>query len=403
MHILLVTDGIYPFVLGGMQKYAYDLAGALAAKGTRVTVVHCVPPEQAGCEPQRPEFTHLEPRLVDFRSVPFPAQNRWPGHYIRANKRYSEQVFALVKDLLPQVDVVYCQGFTGLAFIEARKAGRLGVPVVVHLHGYEMFQQPPSLKARLTRGPLRRLARRVSLGADGVFNLGRHITGILREMGVPQERLLECQSAMGANWLVEEGAVHAQAERTFIFIGRDERRKGVQEIHEALRMLVRSGAKSWRFHFVGPMRERGRVNDPRVVYHGTVRGEDNIKALLTAADVLLCPSWSEGMPTVIMEAMACGNAVIVTDVGASGRLVEGNGWLLPGPDPKAIAKAMQEALAMPDELLLALRRASVRRIREQFTWEHVVERQLQLLGSVVRSGRQVAGRTQPGANASKKS
>ena len=383
MHILLVTDGIYPFVLGGMQKYAYDLATALAGKGTRVTVVHCVPAGQAGSEPQRPEFAHLDHRLVDFRSVPFPAQGRWPGHYIRANKRYSAQVFALVKDLLPRVDVVYCQGFTGLSFIEARKSGALQVPVVVNLHGYEMFQQPPSFKTRMARGPLRSLASRVSLGADGVFNLGRHITGILRDMGVPAERILECQSAMGTHWLVEEGAVHTQEERTFIFIGRDERRKGVQEIHEALRMLVGSGVQGWRFHFVGPMREQGRVNDPRVVYHGTVRGEDNIKALLAVADVLLCPSWSEGMPTVIMEAMACGNAVIVTDVGAAGRLVEGNGWLLQRPDPKAIAQAMQEAIALPDAQLLALKRASVRRIREAFTWDRVVERKLHLLETVV--------------------
>ncbi|MBP8822536.1 MAG: glycosyltransferase family 4 protein [Flavobacteriales bacterium] len=388
MRILLVTDGIYPFVLGGMQKYAFDLAESLCIHGVQVTVVHCVPPAMAGTEWQRPEFASFNRRLVDFRSVPFPTEDRWPGHYLRASRRYARLVYEAVQDEASGHDVVYCQGFTGLAFIQARREGRLHVPVVSHLHGYEMFQVPPSLKARLVRGPLRTMARRVALGSDGVFNLGRHITGILRGLGVPAERILECPSAVDARWLVGEESLPVHPERTFIFVGRDERRKGVPEIHEALRALIRGGTQGWRFHFVGPMKEHGRVVDPRVVYHGAVRGEEKVKALLQAADVLLCPSWSEGMPTVIMEAMANGNAVIVTDVGAAGLLVDGNGWLLHAPDPEAIVAAMHEAILLPAEQLLALKRRSLEHIRAHFIWDRVVERQLQLLDTVVRRGKQ---------------
>lgn len=387
MHILLVTDGIYPFVLGGMQKYAYDLTMALAGKGVRTTVVHCIPHGQAGSERQRPEFAALDPKLVDFLSLPFPAQDRWPGHYLRASRRYSEQLWALIKDLPGEYDVVYCQGFTGLAFIKARQAGQLQVPVVTHLHGYEMFQTPPSLKARLTRGPLRAMARQAALGSDGVMNLGRHITDILKRIGLPDGRILECPSAIGSDWLADPPQLTLQDPRVFMFIGRDERRKGIQEINAALRRLIQSGTQGWRFHFVGPMKEQGRVLDPRVVYHGTVRGEDNIKALLRKADVLLCPSWSEGMPTVIMEAMACGTAVIATDVGASGRLVDGTGWLLQCPDPRAIAEAMQEAVTMPAQELLALKRRSVQHIAENFTWERVVEHKLLMLDALIQRRR----------------
>ena len=40
MHILLLTDGIYPFVLGGMQKHSAILTEELIRKGIKITLVH---------------------------------------------------------------------------------------------------------------------------------------------------------------------------------------------------------------------------------------------------------------------------------------------------------------------------------------------------------------------------
>ena len=50
----------------------------------------------------------------------------------------------------------------------------------------------------------------------------------------------------------------------------------------------------------------------------------------------MCPSYSEGMPNVIMEAMSRGLAIIATDVGAVSKLVdEENGWLI---NPRGLEK-----------------------------------------------------------------
>ena len=59
-------------------------------------------------------------------------------------------------------------------------------------------------------------------------------------------------------------------------------------------------------------------------------------------DILICPSYSEGMPNVIMEGMARGLAIIATNVGATSRMVsKENGWLI---SPDNLQKNLYDAI-----------------------------------------------------------
>ena len=226
------------------------------------------------------------------------------------------------------------------------------------------------------------------MGSDAVFSFGGRITTILLAMGVPPSNILECPIGIEERWLVKQVAVPDRKERVFIFVGRDERRKAVKELSEALKGLIQDGNTGFRMHFIGPVLEENKVQDERVTYHSVVYEEERVQALLRNADVLLCASYSEGMPTVIMEAMASGLAVIGTDVGAISQQVDGNGWLLPRPEPAAIKTAMEEAIAMPREELGRMKRRSLEKVREQFTWERVIERKMLLMAAFVPKRRQ---------------
>lgn len=387
MRVLLITDGIHPFVMGGMQKHSYYLGKFLAAKGVRVQVVHCAPGADPHPERTRAEFADMDTRNISFRNVPFPKASRLPGHYIRESKRYSQAVYDAVRPQLPEFDLVYCQGFTGWAFIRAKQRGEPSIPVLTNLHGYEMFQPPPSALARLTRGPLRRIAKAVSIGSDGVFSFGGRITDILRGMGIAPERILECPIGIEASWLVPEATPAPGAERVFVFVGRDERRKAVKELSAAIRALITDGEQGFRFHFIGPIDPANRVADPRVVYHGPLHEEQRLQGLLRDADVLVCASFSEGMPTVIMEGMASRLAILATDVGAVGQQVGDNGWLLPGPTPAANQAALRQAIHMPWAELDTLKARSLAHVKARFTWERVIERHIALMEPFVRAVR----------------
>ena len=381
MRVLLITDGIHPFVMGGMQKHSWYLAKFLAAKAVRVHVVHCTPSPPVPPVAERPEFAGFDHRFIRFQSLPFPAGPRWPFHYLRKSRRYSEQAWQAVRPLLEEFDLIYAQGLTAAAFIQAKRRGEHDLPVTVNLHGLEMFQTAPSAMARAARLPLRRMARSICTGADAVFSFGGAITDILRRLGVPPERILECPIGMEDSWLVPDVPPTPGRVRSFLFVGRDERRKGVNELMQAIRLLPPD--EPFRFGFIGPLAPEHRLDDPRFTYHGAIGEEGRMQQLMREADVLVCPSHSEGMPTVIMEAMASRLAVIATAVGAVPQQVQGNGWLLPSPEPAALARSLQEAIRMPENELDAMKARSLARVRERFTWERVIERKIGLLQGVL--------------------
>jgi len=114
---------------------------------------------------------------------------------------------------------------------------------------------------------------------------------------------------------------------------------GEGEDGAALRRLA-TGLNPERVRFVGWVQEKARLAD----YYG-------------AAECLVLPSVSEGFPTVVGEAMACGTPVIGSDVGGIGEMVVpgSTGWLLPAGNALALNAAVAEALDQP-QTLAAMRR-----------------------------------------------
>src|SRR5690606_36306305 len=131
------------------------------------------------------------------------------------------------------------------------------------------------------------------------------------------------------------------------------------------------GSKSIEFHFIGPVPPEKQIRDERIFYCGEIRDAEKVKEIMQQCHVLVCPSHSEGMPTVILEAMACGLAIIATDVGAVNQLLNGNGWLISKPDVPLILKSLENALEICKEELMDYRRQSIKLVQEHFTWEKV--------------------------------
>jgi colanic acid/amylovoran biosynthesis glycosyltransferase len=94
---------------------------------------------------------------------------------------------------------------------------------------------------------------------------------------------------------------------------------------------------------------------------------DRVKEEILAARALILPSFYEGLPVVIMEAMALGRPVISTYVGGIPELVESGktGWLVPAGDEIALAEAMRGALEGSVDQLATLGAAGRLRIIER--------------------------------------
>ena len=84
---------------------------------------------------------------------------------------------------------------------------------------------------------------------------------------------------------------------------------------------------------------------------GTCTSEE-IRDHLVRSRAFVLPSFAEGLPVVLMEALALGRAVITTEIAGISELVDSEcGWLVPAGSEEALVKAMSDALAAPAEEL----------------------------------------------------
>ncbi len=139
-----------------------------------------------------------------------------------------------------------------------------------------------------------------------------------------------------------------------LFVGRLRIRKGVEVLLAAIAELRLRG---WRGRLVlagdgehrGALESRARelgLGPESVVFLGRATA-GQVRALLASARALVVPSIYEGMPLVILEAMAAGVPVVASAVsGIPEVVVDGEtGWLVPCEDPPQLARALGEVLA----------------------------------------------------------
>jgi glycosyltransferase involved in cell wall biosynthesis len=151
-----------------------------------------------------------------------------------------------------------------------------------------------------------------------------------------------------------------QAHLQLLFVGAYGRRKGIYELVEALGRL-RQGGHDVRLRIVGPPEFPDEVDrlaeairtaglQDAVTLTGPLPAPE-VAAELRAADVFCLPSYREGLPMAILEAMAVGLPVVVTPVGGIPDVVRDgeSGFVVPPGDAQSLADAVG-ALAVDPEL-----------------------------------------------------
>ncbi len=382
--ILLLTDGITPFVIGGMQKHSANLAKFLTLKGWDITLVHCldhtekIPDKE---EVNRVLFGNSGVVLADQVVFHFPAPGKVPGHYIRRSYQYSKMIYEKLKNRIGEFDFIYAKGFTAWELIKRKSKGDKSIPPIgVKFHGYEMFQTPPSFKVALEHKLFKKPVKWNNQNADLVFSYGGKITDIVKSIGVDHSKIVGITSGIDPEWIKSEVQSNNETIR-FVYLGRYERRKGIEELMLALRNI--EGDKSFEFNFIGDIPSGKREKDSRFVYHGQIGEKDKLISILDSCDVLVCPSHSEGMPNVILEGMARGLAIIATDTGAVQMMVDEKvGVLLPSPDVGLISSAIEKMISMSKEELLLLRNNSLQRIKNEFGWDRIAEKVISAIENV---------------------
>ena len=262
-----------------------------------------------------------------------------------------------------------------------------GIPYVLSLRGGDVpgFLGPELAWVHRLTAPLNRVvwgrAGAVVANSEGLGALAqRSLTGGTVQVipnGVDTERFFPDQ-------LPPDPAVFRM-----LFAGRLVEQKGVRYIIEALPRLADLG-RNIELEVVGSGPSEADLR--RLAHELGVAGQvrfagwldrDDLAARYRASDVFVLPSFEEGMPNVVLEAMASGLPVVTTDIYGNRELVQDGveGLLVPAGSTEAVGTALERLAADP-----GLARAMGQRARgkaEAFSWRKVAAAYLALSQSAL--------------------
>lgn len=111
------------------------------------------------------------------------------------------------------------------------------------------------------------------------------------------------------------------------------------------------------------------------------RSREELLELYNLADLFVLASYSEGMPFVLLEAMACGCVCISTNVGDISRaIIDGyNGFLIMSGDPEALAKKIERVLSPQKENIFSFRNRARSTILNNFDFRHLIRNMIELI------------------------
>lgn len=320
-----------------MQRHSENLVKALLPLVDKITLIHCVYDGQIlPTEAEVKSDWECNNENLSILGFQFPGKGKFPGHYIRNSKKYSHMVYHYLGHRLKEFDLVYAQGFTGGEFIKSKN--KYNVPVISNLHGLNMFQPSFGIRAKCEKILLRPLARFILCNSAFVISLGGSLTQIIINQGVRREKILI--SPNGLPDFYSKLSDVKNNDSKFLFVGRNDKVKGF----DLLMRSIPSSPSRFKLSVVG-FEEEIEKRSLNVTYLGEIKDQGKLKEVYKNHSVLILPSYSEGMPTVVLEAMACGLAVIASDVGAVSEMVSHqNGWLIPPSNSEALIQAISEAM-----------------------------------------------------------
>lgn len=308
-----------------------------------------------------------------------------------ADLRTVVQLFRLMRRVRPR----YLLAYTVKPVVYALLAGWLArVPhrfALITGLGYAF--QPGGGGRAGVRGVVRRLYRAALARAETVLFQNADDLALFR-----QSEIL----APGARTVVVDGSgvdLDAFPERPvppgaprFLMIARLLGDKGVREYAQAAAML-RARDPAATFALAGWLDDGNPDSIARAELERWTGSGDivflgrlgDVREALAECSVYVLPSYREGMPRTVLEAMSTGRAIVTTDVpGCRETVVEGgNGFLVPARSPAGLAGAMARFLGAP-ELAARMGRRSRRIAAERFDVHRVNARMLRAMGIAAR-------------------
>jgi glycosyltransferase involved in cell wall biosynthesis len=255
--------------------------------------------------------------------------------------------------LIRQPDVVYVAGVSYWGFWENAfyigTAKLLGHRVLLHYLGsFDQFYEPCSILQK-------RLIRSVMRWPDRVILLSDRVRDLVATF-LPIERLRVIRSSVRLSDRRLPNIPRGEEACNILFMGgHDPIRKGIQDIVETMPQVLEQAPC---VHYLLAGGDNVQVFEERccelniadrVSFLGWIPEEKKWE-MYERADILLLPSYNEGLPYVIVEALAAGLPIVASNVGGIPEVISDgeNGFIITPGDRQALAERIVELAVAPD-------------------------------------------------------
>jgi len=256
-----------------------------------------------------------------------------------------------IKAFKPDAVIGYWVYPEGAGALQA--ARQLGVPGIIGALGTDIHMRS-GLNAWLTRRTLQQ--------ADAVITVSEAMTRYTESQhGVPGNQITTIVNGFNTGIFhprpreqTRQALGLAPDEQVILYVGRLIEAKGLRELMTAFQAVLTQHPRA-RLAFAGEGALKTELQaqieqvglTSRIQLLGGI-APSSVAEWMSSADVLTLPSWSEGYPNVLVEALACGCPVVASRVGGIPEIVnEHNGLMHPARDATALAQSLLKALSHP--------------------------------------------------------
>jgi 1,4-alpha-glucan branching enzyme len=376
MRILQVSPYFHPYV-GGQERYVRNLARALVNRGHAVEV-----------------FTSNFPKWKEHELVDGVEVRRFDVISRPLNNPISSTLFVHLLRHCKRFDIVHAHNEHAAPSLYCALAKSYGnFPLIVTCHGRLRFDH--FAKDLIERVYSKTLGARLLKKADKVITLSNSDKKYLLSLGVPLEKLSVIPNGVDLseydfqhNDLPKE--IIFGGKRLVLFVGPILERKGPQLLIQAIPLIIEEHPDTV-FVFVGGgnFKEEAeklsrKLHVEKYAYFTGYVPEGQLRCLYQHSNIFVLPSFSEGFPYAVLDAMAFSKPVVSTILPCLKEYLSESALLVPPGDFKTLADAV---ISLLDDRKLAkeLGARGRRLIETRFNWDVVVRKVLDVYAEALNS------------------
>ncbi|TWX67625.1 glycosyltransferase [Colwellia sp. C1TZA3] len=218
--------------------------------------------------------------------------------------------------------------------------------------------------------------------ALGILSVSQALADEMVAMGINKEKIHVIYNGVDhQKFHLKQATVNKKTDDYLLYVGNLKKEKGVIELLKGF-ALINEQYPALKLLYAGPGNMRSEISSQakylavgnKVIFLGSV-DHDQLPKLISQARLLALPSYNEGVPNVVLEAMACGTPVLVSNVGGIPEVVDERicGKIISARSHLAVAEGLEHILSRTWD------KEKIQQHSLQFSWQNNSQQLLQML------------------------